>query len=62
MACAEDYGFDAAGCNEHDFSPFRLMSNPNLISSALVQRTKKNKVSMVGSLVPLLDPTRVADK
>ena len=31
MAYAEECGFDAAGCNEHHFSPFGLMSNANLI-------------------------------
>jgi len=62
MAYAEDCGFDAVGCNEHHFSPFGLMSNPNLIGSALIQRTKKIKLAMVGSLVPLLNPIRVAEE
>ena len=61
MAYAEDCGFDAVGCNEHHFSPFGLMSNPNLIGSALIQRTKTIKLAMVGSLVPLLNPIRVAE-
>lgn len=62
MAYAEDCGFDAVGCNEHHFSPFGLMSNANLIGSALIQRTRRVKLAMVGSLVPLLNPIRVAEE
>ena len=42
---AEYLGFDAVGCKEHHFSPFGLMSHPNLIGSALIQRIKKSNWS-----------------
>lgn len=62
MADAEDYGFDWVGCNEHHYSPYGLMANPNLVASALAQRTKKAKIAVVGNLLPLLNPIRVAEE
>ena len=62
MAYAEDCGFDWVGCNEHHFSPYGLMSNCNLIGAALVGRTRTIKLGMLGNLVPLLNPVRVAEE
>lgn len=62
MAHAEECGFDWVGCNEHHFSPYSLMSNPNLIGGALTQRTKSIKLAMLGNLLPLLNPVRVAEE
>ncbi len=62
MVFAESCGFDWIGCNEHHMSPYGMMSNPNIIGSALIQRTKRAKIAMVGSLVPLLNPLRVAEE
>lgn len=62
MAYAEQCGFDSIGCNEHHFSPYGLMSNPNLIGAALVYRTKRVKLALLGNLVPLLNPIRVAEE
>jgi alkanesulfonate monooxygenase SsuD/methylene tetrahydromethanopterin reductase-like flavin-dependent oxidoreductase (luciferase family) len=38
------------------------MSNCNLIGSALIQRTTTVKLAMLGNLVPLLNPIRVAEE
>lgn len=62
MAYAEECGFDWIGCNEHHFSPYGLMSNPNLIAASLIQKTKRIKIAVLGSLVPLLNPIRVAEE
>ncbi len=62
LAYAEDVGFDWIGCNEHHMSPFGLMANPNLIGAALIQRTKRARLAIVGNLVPLLNPIRVAEE
>jgi alkanesulfonate monooxygenase SsuD/methylene tetrahydromethanopterin reductase-like flavin-dependent oxidoreductase (luciferase family) len=62
MAYAEECGFDWIGCNEHHFSPYGLMANCNLIGAALVARTRKAKLGMLGNLVPLLNPIRVAEE
>ncbi len=62
MAYAEECGFDWVGCNEHHFSPYGLMSNCNLIGAALVARTKTIKLGMLGNLIPLVNPVRVAEE
>jgi alkanesulfonate monooxygenase SsuD/methylene tetrahydromethanopterin reductase-like flavin-dependent oxidoreductase (luciferase family) len=62
MAYAEECGFDFVGCNEHHFSPYGLMANPNLIAAALTQRTQKAKLAVFGNLVPLNNPIRVAEE
>ena len=62
MADAENCGFDWVGCNEHHFSPYSLMANCNLIGAALVNRTRDIKLAMLGNLVPLLNPIRVAEE
>lgn len=62
MAAAENYGFDWVGCNEHHFTPYGLMANPNLMASVLAMQTKKAKIAVVGNLLPLLNPVRVAEE
>jgi len=62
LAFAEECGFDSAGCNEHHFSPYGLMANCNMVGSALTQRTSKVKLAMLGNLIPLLNPIRVAEE
>jgi alkanesulfonate monooxygenase SsuD/methylene tetrahydromethanopterin reductase-like flavin-dependent oxidoreductase (luciferase family) len=62
LVFAEECGFDWIGFNEHHMSPYGLMSNPNLIGAALVQRTKRAKIAIIGNLIPLLNPIRVAEE
>ncbi len=62
MIEAEACGFDWVGCNEHHFSPYGLMANCNLIGGALAYNTKKIRIAMVGNLVPLNNPIRVAEE
>jgi len=62
MAFAEQCGFDWVGCNEHHFSPYGLMANCNLIGAALAQRTSTIRLAMLGNLIPLLNPIRVAEE
>jgi alkanesulfonate monooxygenase SsuD/methylene tetrahydromethanopterin reductase-like flavin-dependent oxidoreductase (luciferase family) len=62
MAFAEDCGFDWVGCNEHHFSPYGLMANCNLIGAVLAQRTRTIRLAMLGNLIPLLNPIRVAEE
>src|SRR4051812_2210461 len=62
MVDAENCGFDWVGCNEHHFSPYGLMANCNLIGGALAYNTKKAKIAMVGNLVPLNNPVRMAEE
>jgi alkanesulfonate monooxygenase SsuD/methylene tetrahydromethanopterin reductase-like flavin-dependent oxidoreductase (luciferase family) len=62
MAYAEQCGFDWVAANEHHFSPYSLMANCNLVGAALIQRTKHVKLAMLGNLLPLLNPIRVAEE
>jgi len=62
MAYAEECGFDWIGCNEHHYSPYGMMTNPNIIGGALTQRTRTAKLAMIGNLVPMLNPVRVAEE
>lgn len=62
MVFAEQCGFDWVGCNEHHFSPYGLMANCNLIGAVLAQRTQRIGLAMLGNLIPLLNPIRVAEE
>lgn len=62
MAYAEECGFDWICCNEHHYSPYGLMANPNIIAGALAYRTKRAAIAVCGNLVPLNNPVRVAEE
>jgi alkanesulfonate monooxygenase SsuD/methylene tetrahydromethanopterin reductase-like flavin-dependent oxidoreductase (luciferase family) len=62
MVKAESCGFDWVGCNEHHFSPYGMMANCNIIGGALAYNTRNIKIAMVGNLVPLNNPVRVAEE
>ena len=62
MIHAERCEFDWVGCNEHHFSPYGLMANCNVIAGALVYPTSRIKIAMMGNLVPLNNPIRVAEE
>jgi alkanesulfonate monooxygenase SsuD/methylene tetrahydromethanopterin reductase-like flavin-dependent oxidoreductase (luciferase family) len=59
---AEACKFDWIAVNEHHFSPFSLMPNCNLMASIIAHRTKTAKIAILGNLVPLLNPIRVAEE
>jgi alkanesulfonate monooxygenase SsuD/methylene tetrahydromethanopterin reductase-like flavin-dependent oxidoreductase (luciferase family) len=62
MVAAEQVGFDYLGCNEHHFSAYGMMANPALIGAALTQRTTRARLLLVGSIVPINNPVRVAEE
>ncbi|MGG4033187.1 LLM class flavin-dependent oxidoreductase [Paenibacillus cisolokensis] len=62
IVLAEQCGFDFLAVNEHHMSPYSLMANPNLIAGALSYRTQHAKLAVLGNLVPLLNPVRVAEE
>jgi alkanesulfonate monooxygenase SsuD/methylene tetrahydromethanopterin reductase-like flavin-dependent oxidoreductase (luciferase family) len=62
MVYAEQCGFDWIGCNEHHFSPYGLMANCNVIGGALAYPTKRIRIAMMGNLVPLNNPLRIAEE
>ena len=63
MAYCEDLGFDGVVFNEHHYSAYGTMPSPNLIASALSQRTERMKIGVLGNILPLRShPIRVAEE
>ncbi len=63
LVYAEQLGFDAIGVNEHHQRRNGLMPAPNLIASALIQRTKAVKVAVLGRALPLVgNPVNIAEE
>jgi len=59
----ERLGFDGLGVNEHHQNAYGLMPAPNLIASALIQRTKKIKIAILGRALPLTNnPIFIAEE
>ena len=55
-------GFDGVGLNEHHTTPHGMMNSPNMMAAVAAQRTKKLKFLMLGNLVPLHNPLRIAEE
>lgn len=58
----EDLGFDGAFVNEHHFGPFNTQPACNIMATAIIMRTKKMKVGVIGNVLPLRNPIRVAEE
>jgi alkanesulfonate monooxygenase SsuD/methylene tetrahydromethanopterin reductase-like flavin-dependent oxidoreductase (luciferase family) len=60
---SERLGFDVIGANEHHQTAYGMMPAPNLIASALIQRTKKIKIAVLGRALPLVNnPIFIAEE
>ena len=60
---AEELGFDAIGVNEHHQTAYGLMPSPIVTASALARRTKRVKIAILGSALPLREhPLTVAEE
>jgi alkanesulfonate monooxygenase SsuD/methylene tetrahydromethanopterin reductase-like flavin-dependent oxidoreductase (luciferase family) len=63
MEHAERLGFDGLGVNEHHQNAYGTMPSPNLMAAALVRRTKRAKIAVLGNAIALRDhPLRVAEE
>lgn len=63
LTYAEQLGFDVIAVNEHHQTAYGMMPAPNLIASALIQRTKKAKVAILGRALPLVNnPINIAEE
>ncbi len=62
MVHAESCGFDWVGCNEHHYTPYGMMANPNIIGGALAYRTSRARIAMIGNIIPINNPVRVAEE
>ncbi len=60
---AEALGFDVIAVNEHHQTAYGMMPAPNLIASALIQRTKTVKIAILGRALPLVNnPINIAEE
>jgi len=55
-------GFDGVDLNEHHTTPHGLMISPNMMAAAAAQRTKKLKFLILGNLLPIHNPLRIAEE
>src|SRR5262245_20494616 len=55
-------GYDGVGLNERHTTPHGLMNSTNLMAAAASQRTKRLKSSILGNLLPLHNPLRIAEE
>lgn len=63
MERAEELGFDGLGVNEHHQSAYGTMPSPNLMAAALVRRTTRAKIAILGNAIALRDrPLQVAEE
>ena len=63
LVAAEELGLDGVVVNEHHQNAYGLMPSPNLMAAALIQRTERVKICVLGNAVPLYNPpTRIAEE
>jgi alkanesulfonate monooxygenase SsuD/methylene tetrahydromethanopterin reductase-like flavin-dependent oxidoreductase (luciferase family) len=63
LTYAERLGFDVIGVNEHHQTAYGMMPAPNLIASALIQRTKSIKIAILGRALPIVgNPINIAEE
>jgi alkanesulfonate monooxygenase SsuD/methylene tetrahydromethanopterin reductase-like flavin-dependent oxidoreductase (luciferase family) len=63
LVYAEKLGFDIIAVNEHHQTAYGMMPAPNLIASALIQRTSKVKIAILGRALPLVgNPLNIAEE
>jgi len=58
---AEKLGFDGAFVNEHHFSALNNAPDTNIMASAIIARTNRMKVGVIGNVISLRHPIAVAE-
>ena len=59
---ADELGFDWISLSEHHYAPMMLTPNPLVMAGALSQVVKRAKIAILGPLLPLANPVRVAEE
>jgi len=59
---AESLGFDWVSLSEHHYAPYQMTPNPVVMAAALTQRVKRARIALLGPLVPLTNPVRLAEE
>tara|TARA_R110000850_G_scaffold37614_2_gene99065 strand:+ start:10037 stop:11077 length:1041 start_codon:yes stop_codon:yes gene_type:complete len=59
---ADALGFDWVSVSEHHYAPYIMTPNPAVMAGALTQAVKRAKIALLGPLVPLSNPVRLAEE
>ncbi len=59
---AEELGFDWVSVAEHHYAAYMMTPNPIVLAAALSQVVKKATIALLGPLVPLNNPIRLAEE
>jgi len=59
---ADELGFDWISVSEHHYSPRILTPSPMIFAGAITQAVKRAKIAILGPLLPLSNPVRVAEE
>jgi alkanesulfonate monooxygenase SsuD/methylene tetrahydromethanopterin reductase-like flavin-dependent oxidoreductase (luciferase family) len=55
-------GYDGVGLNEHHTTPHGMMNSPNMMAAVGAQHTRNLKFLLLGNLLPLHNPLRIAEE
>ena len=59
---ADALGFDWISLSEHHYAPYIMTPNPCVMAGALSQVTSRAKIALLGPLLPLTNPVRLAEE
>jgi alkanesulfonate monooxygenase SsuD/methylene tetrahydromethanopterin reductase-like flavin-dependent oxidoreductase (luciferase family) len=59
---ADELGFDWVSVSEHHYSPRILTPSPMIFAAAITQKIKRARIAILGPLLPLSNPVRVAEE
>jgi alkanesulfonate monooxygenase SsuD/methylene tetrahydromethanopterin reductase-like flavin-dependent oxidoreductase (luciferase family) len=59
---ADELGFDWVSVSEHHYAPGLMTPNPIVLAAAASQRTERVRIAVLGPLMPLANPVRVAEE
>jgi alkanesulfonate monooxygenase SsuD/methylene tetrahydromethanopterin reductase-like flavin-dependent oxidoreductase (luciferase family) len=59
---ADDLGFDWISVSEHHYAPRLMTPNPIVLAAALTQVVKRAKLALLGPLLPMSNPVRIAEE
>jgi luciferase family oxidoreductase group 1 len=62
MVAADDLGFDSIWIAEHHFSDYGVCSAPQVLAAAVAGQTRRLRVGMGITLLPLHDPIQIAEE
>jgi len=62
LCLADTLGFDWVSVSEHHYSPRILAPSPMIYAGAMTEVVKKAKIAVLGPLLPLSNPVRVAEE